>query len=294
MSLPIVGIGCDIAQELAAEVLKYSVLSHASGQWNVVKLHELLESLEIEPAILRAQKTSFSFQRFLLARFMLEQGAEFAIYLDSDMLALRPVEDLIALFTETGTPLATVAPLDCWGRRRQSSVLVMNREGATQLWSSYQRHQAGKISYNELIYLETVGPVGTLPYHWNCLEYLDDKTALIHYTDMDAQPWLRDGNPNAGIWYTYLWRFAKRSGGRALIEREIAQRHVRPALNAIIKNGPSISMTSSVARLHDLLFVPPHRFRRIRNRTVRQFFAPLLRGIIYMQFLLANGQPNIR
>jgi hypothetical protein len=291
---PLLGIGCDAAQELAAEVLKFSVLRHSRVPIQVVKLHEALESGEIDQISLPPQRTSFSFQRFILAKLMLDRECEVAVYLDSDMLMLRPIDDLITLFAQTTAPIATAEPLSSWRRQRQSSVLVMTREGATQLWSSFQRHLAGEIGYDELIYLRAVGPVGTLPYHWNCLEYLDEQTALLHYTDMDAQPWLWDGNPNAGIWYTYLWLYARESRGHSLIEREIARGHVRPALRSIVGAGPSLSATSSSARLSDMLFVPPHRFRRIRNRTARVILAPLLRGAINMQFLLTNGQPNSR
>ena len=294
MSAPLLGIGCDAPQELAAEVLKFSVLRHSRVPIPVIKLHEALGSGEIHKISHLLQRTTFSFQRFILARLLLDRECDVAVYLDSDMLMLRPIDDLITLFGQTKTPIATVEPLNSWRRRRQSSVLVMTREGAALLWSSFQRHLAGEIGYDELIFLRGVGPVGTLPYQWNCLEYLDEQTALLHYTDMDAQPWLRDGNPNAGIWYTYLWLYAQEGGGRSLIEREIARGHVRPALRSIVGAGPSLSATTSSARWSDMLFVPPHRFRRIRNRTARLILAPLLRGAINMQFLLTNGQPNSR
>jgi hypothetical protein len=291
---PIVGIGCDAPQELAAEILKFSIQSHSRANVEVVKLNDTARSAKIAPAQWNGQRTPFSFQRFLLAKFMLDYGADVAVYLDSDMLMLRAIEELVALFGETGAPIATAAPMESWRRRRQSSVMVMDRAGAAQLWTSFENHVADGLSYDDLIYLRTIGPIGTLPYQWNCMEYLDHQTALIHYTDMDAQPWLWDGNPNAGIWYTYLCRFAGEPGGRALVEREIARGHVRPALAAIIANGPSISATSTVAHFRDLLFVPPHRFRSIRGAFVRKLLAPALRGAIHMQFVVTNGQPNTR
>jgi len=294
LSTAIVGIGCDVAQELAAEVLTFSIHRHAANRVEVVKLRQMLETDEIDRAPLPRQRTPFSFQRFLLAKLMLDRRCDVAVYLDSDMLVLRDIEELVDLFEQTKAPVATVEPMSNWRRRRQSSVLVMNRLGAEQLWSSFRRHLSGDIAYDELIYLRTVGTVGTLPYRWNCLEYLDEQTALLHYTDMDAQPWLWEGNPNAGIWYTYLWLYTQEGGGRSLVEREIERGHVRPALKSIIDAGPSLSAVSSSARFRDLLFVPPHRFRVVRGRVARTVFAPVLRVAIRMQFLLTNGQPNIR
>lgn len=294
MGTTLVGIGCDVAQELAAEVLRFSIERHARVAPAICKLHSLPQWHQMAADLKQRQRTPFSFQRFLLARQLLDSDAEFGVYVDSDMLVLRPIEELIGELVATRCSIATVSPLPEWRRRRQSSVMAMNREGASELWSSYERFLAGKMDYNDLIYLRTISKVGDLSYSWNCLEYLDETTALIHYTDMDTQPWLRDGHPCAGIWYTYLWRFAQLPEGRKLLLSEIERRHVRPALAEVISVGPSITSFSRRAKLGDLFFVPPHRFRRVRWPAVRLGLAPLLRLLISFQFLAADGQPNIR
>ena len=294
MNSAVVGIGCDQAQKLAAEVLTYSLKQHARSEIEVIKLNESPHWADLSRNIGGRQKTPFSFQRFLLAGHLLASSHDVAIYVDSDMLVLRPIDGLVAAFAATGRDIATVAPLTQWRRRQQSSVLVFNRAGAQLLWDSYHRYLRGELSYDELIYLRTVNEVGTIPYVWNCLEYLDEAAALIHYTDMDTQPWLRDGNPNAGIWYTYLWRYVQTASGRAVLEDEVRLNHVRPALKEIVELGSSISAFSSRAQLADVFFVPPHRFKRLRSAAVRKMLAPLLRAVVRLQFLLSNGQPNIR
>lgn len=290
----IVGIGCDREQALPAEVLKFSICRGAETGMSVKKLDGSTLHDEMPEALKRTQRTAFSFQRFLLARELLGSDAEIAIYLDSDMLVLRPLGQLVALFAESKRHICIVAPLPEWKRRKQSSVMVMDRAGAAALWRSYTEFIVGKITYDQLVYLETLSPVGDLDYEWNCLEYLDERTALIHYTDMDAQPWLREGNPNAGIWYTYLWRLAQDEAGRELIAAEVEAGHIRPSLLEIIHQGPSISSVPVKARLRDLFFVPPHRFRRLKSRKLRRSLAPALRALIALQFMGTNGQPNIR
>lgn len=290
----LVGIGCDVAQDLPAEVLAFSIRENATAPVEIIKLHTLEAWSGVGGDLRERQRTPFSFQRFLLAKALLESGHDTAIYMDSDMLVLRPIQQLIDTFSGLAANIATSEPRPEWRRRRQSSVLAINREGAKALWAAYQGYLSGALSYDELIYLRTAGPVGTLPAQWNSLEHLDEATALLHYTDMDAQPWLRDGNPNAGIWYAYLWRFTRSDEGAAKAAGEIELGHVRPALRQVMAEGPSLSAFSTGARLADLWFVPPHRFAWLKSPFPRRALAPLLRIAMAAHFLAKNGQPNIR
>lgn len=293
LSKVIVGIGCDAAQELPASVLAFSIHEKAQAPVSVEHLYRVDEA-GIDDRLRQMQRTAFSLQRFLLARMMLRRGFDLAIYLDSDMLMLRPVDELVAQFNACNSSVAIVDSRVEWRRQRQSSVMVMNREGAERLHESFIRFAADEISYDELIYLKTIGPVGVLDSRWNGLEYLDQDMALIHYTDMDRQPWLAHGNPNSGIWYANLWRFTRSHVGMEVLEREAAARHVRPALLEIVKEGPSVSARSNSALLSDLFFIPPHRFKRIKGPALRRLAAPLLRAAISSQSVVRNGQLNVR
>lgn len=289
-----IGIGCTTAQDLAAEVLRFSIERNTELRPAFIKLHQTPQWGQMTAELRHRQRTPFSLQRFLLARQLLDGSAEFGIYLDSDMLVLRPIEQLIANFRATGCSVATVKPLQEWRRRHQSSVLIMDRVGAELIWESYQKFIAGELSYNNLIYLKTIPNIGAIEYSWNCLEYLDETTALLHFTDVETQPWLRNGNPNAGIWYTYLWRFAQDPRQRELLLGAVAAGHVRPSLLDVIELGPSFTTRSNHARFKDLFFVPPHRFRKLRLPWMRTALAPILRMQMSLQFLMSNGQPNVR
>jgi lipopolysaccharide biosynthesis glycosyltransferase len=278
---------------LPASVLAFSIHEKAQAPVSVEHLYRVDEA-GIDDRLCQMQRTAFSLQRFLLARVMLRRGFDLAIYLDSDMLMLRSVDELVAHFDTSGSSVAVVDSRPEWHRQRQSSVIVMNCEGAERLHQSFMRFAAGEISYDELIYLKTIGPLGVLDSRWNGLEYLDQDMALIHYTDMDRQPWLAHGNPNSGIWYANLWRFTRSRAGMEVLAREAAARHVRPALLEIIKEGPSISARSNSALLADLCFIPPHRFKRIKAPAFRRLAAPLLRAAISSQSFMRNGQLNVR
>lgn len=294
MTSLLIGIGCDLAQDLSAEVLKFSIERSTQLRPSIIKLHETSQWADMAAAHRVRQRTPFSLQRFLLARQLLDSSAEIGIYFDSDMLVLRPIEQLVASFHASDNKVATVQPLKEWRRRPQSSVLVMNREGAELIWASYLNFLANQLNYDDLIYLRTISAIGAIAYSWNCLEYLDETTALLHYTDVETQPWLRHGNPNSGIWYTFLWRFVQDPGRRELLLNAVANNEVRPSLLEILDRGPSRTALSNIGWLKDLLFIPPHRFRKLNLPWMRKALAPALRILMELQFITSNGQPNVR
>jgi len=210
------------------------------------------------------------------------------------MLVLRPIEELVELFYSTNCNLATINVLHEWRRKPQSSVLIMNREGADIIWSSYLKYLNELITYDQLIYLKTIEEIGSIKYSWNCLEYLDETSSLIHYTDVDTQPWLRDGNPNAGIWYVYLYRYLQLPINKSLFLKAIEMNYVRPSLVEILDKGPSLVTFSNDSKFNDYFFVPPHRFRKISLPWLRKILAPILNLLIKLQFIISNGQINIR
>jgi hypothetical protein len=293
LSKVIIGIGCCVTQELPASVLSFSIREKAKSPVVIEHLHRV-DAADVDEHLLQMQRTAFSLQRFLLAKVMLQRGFDIAIYLDSDMLVLRPIDELVDAFQASSSTIATVESRPEWRRQRQSSVLVMDRNGAERLVKSFEQFAADKISYDDLIYLKTVGPVGLLESRWNSLEYLDQDVALLHYTDMDRQPWLCHGNPNSGIWYANLWRFARNEDGLNLLKKAAALHHVRPALLELLRTGPSISARSNSAVLLDAFFIPPHRFRKLTGHRMRRMAAPFLKLAISAQSFARNGQLNVR
>jgi hypothetical protein len=106
----------------------------------------------------------------------------------------------------------------------------------------------------------------TVSQEWNALECFDPKrTCLLHYTDMNTQPWVSTANPLGHLWVACLRR-ALAAGfiSRAEVEREVSSGYVRPSLlpqlDASIDS--TLELPAAVRRL-DLGFVAP--YRRLRS-----------------------------
>ena len=288
-----VGIGCDLNQRLPAEVLKFSILEKINNKLNIIFLNEHKEWENILKKDL-TQRTPFSLQRFLCAESVVNSDADIGIYFDSDMIALQPLTKLVEEFSKTNKNIAVVSAKDEWRRREQSSVLIFNKNGANELWNSYKMFLKKKINYDELIYLKSINNIGRINPDWNSLEYLDSSTCLIHFTDMDTQPWLRNGNVNAGIWHTYLWKFIQNPENEKILLDEVSKKNVRPSLLSIIEYGPSMPVLLLSSRIRDINFVPKHRFNSLLGNFLRKFFPFLLKFFLEISFIKSNGNPNIR
>ena len=97
MNLPInVYVGCEPEQEIAFDVLNYSIKKYSSISTNVTKLHEEVISRGVSIGKLdkeeNQEKTPFSFQRFCIPE--LNNFKHKALYMDSDMLVLNDLRDL--------------------------------------------------------------------------------------------------------------------------------------------------------------------------------------------------------
>jgi hypothetical protein len=70
-----------------------------------------------------------------------------------------------------------------------------------------QALDSGRLSYEALMYdmaLASSVKAG-IPPEWNSLEHIDGKgTRLLHYTDMNSQPWVHRGNRWGHLWVREL------------------------------------------------------------------------------------------
>jgi hypothetical protein len=76
---------------------------------------------------------------------------------------------------------------------------------------------------------------------WNCLEHFEaGRTKLLHFTDMDMQPWRHRHNPLKSIWRAY-YRAAVESGAvdAALVAQGIANGWLLPELAECLRSAPS-------------------------------------------------------
>ncbi|MGH8614703.1 MAG: glycosyltransferase [Gammaproteobacteria bacterium] len=248
------------AQMLAVKVLEYSIKKHTSMSATVFPMH--LSDIEIPvPRDPKKQpRTPFSFQRFLIPQLMNWQGR--AIYLDSDMQVFKDMRALWTLPFNGAQLLAAREPSET-GRRPQFSVMLLDCSALDwRIEDIVSRLDDGSLSYEDLMYHMKVanGIQADIDPAWNSLErYKPGSTALVHYTDMNAQPWVSCRNKLGYLWVRDL--FEAVDGGfisKSLIEDHVRCGWLRPSLLWQLKHRVEDTTTlPREARLLDRDFVAP-------------------------------------
>ena len=253
------------AEWLPCRVLEFSIKETSALNTRVQAIYNFKRSIPMPLATENRPRTPFSFQRFLIPELCGFSGK--AIYLDADM---QVFQDIGHLWSQdfAGCNLQTVQEAKK-GRRGQFSVMLLDCKALN--WNIEQiiaDLDAGRLDYAGLMYeMRVAGKIGRdIPSDWNSLERFEaGKTALLHYTDMNTQPWVSTENPLGDLWIACLRR-AMQAGfvTRDDLIREIAAGHVRPSLLAQIdvEVDDSIALPGSIRGL-DHGFVAP--FRSIRS-----------------------------
>ena len=176
-------------------------------------------------------RTPFSFQRFLIPELCAYQGR--AIYLDADMQVFADIADLWG-HPMQGHDVLTVSEAGHM-RQGQFSVMLLDCERLRWRMEDIVRGlDVGSFTYEQLLHGMCVArSVGrTISPVWNCLERYDPmSTRLLHYTDMNTQPWVTTRNPLGHLWVACLRR-ALNTGfiSRDELQREVNTGRVRPSL----------------------------------------------------------------
>lgn len=200
-------IGWDSRFPEPADVLAHSLRKHASIPLDIryLKLDELNIQREYDPLA----STEFTYSRFLVPHLCDFQGK--AIFMDNDMLCFGDVRELDEL-DMTGLALRVVkhdyqpsntvkmygAVQTSYPRKNWSSMMIMNCE-RLKLWSKQVvDSQTGAYLHRfEDIPDEQIGEI---PDTWNTLDWMDQSTKLIHYTN--GGPWFKEfeDHPHADVW----------------------------------------------------------------------------------------------
>lgn len=221
------------AQMLAVKVLEYSIKKHTSMSTLVFPLHRSGIDIPMPKDPENHPRTPFSFQRFIIPQLMNWRGR--AIYLDSDMQVFKDLRALWTLPMDGAQLLAVREPSEKTGRRPQFSVMLLDCEALD--WRINEIIQAldeHRLTYEDLMYNMRVAArvSATIDPSWNSLErYEAGSTALLHYTDMDIQPWISRENPNGYLWVRDL--LAAIEDGflkKEYIEDHVQRGFVRPSL----------------------------------------------------------------
>ncbi len=262
MESPIrVFVAATASEALPVKVLEYSIRQHASATVVVTPLYETGIPIPRPCSHENQPRTPFSFQRFIIPQACDYRGR--AIYLDSDMLVFKDIVDVWQRPFGQANVLSTYADSSS-GRKPQFSVMLINcGQLGWDIQDIVAQLDEGKLNYEELIYEFALAKTGAvIEPDWNALEsYKAGRTALLHYTDMNTQPWVSHLNPLGYLWVRTL-RQALNDGviSKEFVENEVRKGHVRPSLLYQIHHeidDPILLPRAVLAA--DARFFPPYR-----------------------------------
>jgi len=249
-------------QMLSFKILEYSIKKHASMPVEVRPLHLSGIECPVPADPVNRQKTPFSFQRFMIPEVVGHHGR--AIYMDSDMQVFSDLAEVWCVDMK-GHDVLYCEAKSGEGRSEQFSVLLLDCERLNWNVSEIvgdldaQRYTYADLM-SELCIAKSKAPM--LPCYWNSLEfYRSNETALLHYTDMQTQPWVDIRNPLSGLWFQTLFE-AVGAGDISMkfINEHILNGWIRPSLRYQIDNSiaDSRSLASEILK-EDRGFFPPYK-----------------------------------
>jgi hypothetical protein len=275
-------VGASPAEVLPLKVLEHTIREHTIRTVDVAFMSDLPYPMPKDAS--NQPGTNFSFYRFMIPELTGYSGK--ALYLDSDMMVFRPLEELwdrafdgaqvLTVLTPEGKPTTnhSVLLIDCGAVTWNIREIVSGLDEHRYTYDSLMR---------DLCIVPRARVQARIPYVWNSLDrYEPGKTALLHFTALHSQPWTGVRHPFAALWVEALFR-ALDAGivTRELVRTEIEKGNVRPSLLSQVdsRTADPRELSDHERRL-DGAFTPPYRNlpknrlgqriqRRIR-RVVRQ------------------------
>ncbi|MDT4967170.1 MAG: hypothetical protein QOJ64_1907 [Acidobacteriota bacterium] len=271
-------VGSSSAEVLPVKVLEYSIRKHASMSVRVFPLHEA--EIEVPQPIDESNRprTPFSFQRFLIPELAGRRGR--AIYLDSDMLVFSDIRRLWNLPFDGADLLATRETTS------QFSVMVLDCESLDwDIDAILHALDAGDLSYEQLMFEMAVAkrPRAVIDPAWNMLDqYRAGETALLHYTDMQRQPWVSRQHPLNKLWTKTLFEAIDAGYIRfEEVEFYVQRGDVRPSLLYQVERRRAESrFLPKKARELDKSFAFPHTSHPINSDVAGHVFRTRLRKFV--------------
>jgi len=249
------------AQMLAVKVLEFSIRKHTSMSVVVTPIHRAGLDIPLPRDPKNQPRTPFSFQRFLIPQLMNWKGR--AIYLDSDMQVFRDMRHLWS-YPMNGAQILAAREPGISKRRPQFSVMML--DCAALDWNIADIVKAldgNRLTYEQLMWkMEVADRIrADIEPSWNSLERYDEKiTCLLHYTDMNTQPWVSLKNGLGHLWMRDL--FEAIDAGfitREYVEEHVRQSWVRPSLlYQIDRRFEDTVLLPKLARNIDKEFIAPY------------------------------------
>lgn len=164
-------------------VIKYSIEKHSSSPTTIRFISP--ESLGVRPT----GCTGFSNLRYLLPHLLREDGYEYGIYLDVDMLLLADITELYG-YRRAGKWVC----LEDWS----TEVSVVSVTASVPSWKlvmALSKHQLAS----------KVPMLPKIPLCWNSEDSLARDTKLLHFTDLKRQPWFAENDRHHDARAVALW-----------------------------------------------------------------------------------------
>lgn len=225
-------VGCADSHSLLVAVLKHSIQRRTKRQVELTAMSDLALSNPLPKSEKNWPATPFSFQRFAPPELVNFKGR--AIYMDSDQIVFKDIEALFdrpmwgkkVLIRPKGGP-------DKAKNKSRSSVMLLNCSKLDwQIDKLIASMDADEFDNYRLISLKFMSGKGRFPRHWNSLDHYETgKTALLHFSRRDTQPWIGTNHPWAHLWFDELFS-AIDAGDISLEEVHTASDngYVRPSL----------------------------------------------------------------
>ena len=233
-------VGTDRSQMIGLRVFEFSARRHSSLPVSVTPLLDLKLPVPSDPR--QRQRTGFSFSRFAIPRLAGHEGR--AIYVDADMLVFKDIAELwrmpfdgakVICQEELPDHVARARkPAGAGPRARQCSVMLLDcgrlAWDPEAIIAGLETRYTYEALMQELCILDASEISEDLPVRWNSLEHFDETTCLLHYTDMQTQPWVHAGHPHGHLWANEVRRMlAEGVLARSELEAERGLGYLRPS-----------------------------------------------------------------
>lgn len=180
-----------------------------NGTHNAVRLNEGEPFLA--PMSLRVKFrniTEFSLYRYLIPELCNYQGK--AIYIDSDTVCLSDIGELFDTQMDGADFLAkheaypgeelwalSVMLIDCQRCRFDLERTITEVDAGLYSMKDFSCMSPRFLAHHPYT-------IGRLDPVWNVFDQWDDRTKLIHYTNLYTQPWKRPNHPYGELWFSYF------------------------------------------------------------------------------------------
>ena len=213
-------IGSGEQSLLERKVLLYSIHKHTKRELDIYIYNGTHNSIErnddapyLSPMSLKLKYrnlTEFSMARFIVPEVCGHKGK--CIFFDSDMICLGDVGELFDSPVSDYDFLAKKGALE---KRRGAtwalSVMLVNCDRCDfDLEKINSELEEGIYSYSDFAQMHPNFlkshhyKIGEMNPQWNVFDFMDKNTKLLHYTNLQTQPWKYYDHPFGKLWFKYF------------------------------------------------------------------------------------------